>query len=121
MDIKDIKRGDILVANYYPSQYYWEYSRKYIIFIASGGRTSSHSDEAWLSIPTIAHIDLDGKFSRKGSIGFTLKPFFAEVGKSELLKPTMSQYVELMEAITANGYTYNTKTKQLKKKENEIV
>ena len=116
MDVKDIKRGDILVANYHPNQYDWEFSRDYIIFIAGGGRTALHSDGAWLSIPTIAYIDLEGKFSRKGSIGFTLKPICAEVSESKLLKPTMSQYVELMEAIAANGYTYNTKTKELKKK-----
>lgn len=116
MDIEGIKNGDILVINYHPKpNYYWDFSRKYIIFIASGNKIVSHSNGEWVSIPTVAHIDLVGEFSRNGSVGFTIKPDSTEC-ESELSKPTMSQYVELMEAIATNKYTYNIKTKQLKKK-----
>jgi hypothetical protein len=121
MDIKDIKAGDILVVRYKPNpSLFWEYQRHHITFIASGGYNQSEFGKSYLSIPTIAKIDLIGEFSVDGSIGFAANKTF-EHCESELFKPTMSQYVELMEAIAANGYTYNTKTKQLKKKENEIV
>ena len=125
MELKDIKRGDILVADYRYDGI-WSHKKNYIIFIASGEpiSTVTHQLGEFASIPILAHIDLADRLSvcskktndKAQTIGFTIKADDCEHFRPSILsKPTVEQYRELMSKLAVCGYKYNKHTKSLEK------
>lgn len=99
--VEDIKKGDILVANY--GTYCASFPRNYIVFMANGGYEP-------YNIPTILHIALDKEMDIGGSIGFK-----ANEAPYTITKPTIEQYVELIQKAKAKGYKINLKRKCIQK------
>ncbi len=122
MKIFDIKRGDILVAEY-PDINANLYQRNYIIFIANGiiSDRGSEPNYKFVNIGVIAAINLGGHFfSRRNeresrlSIGFTTWSKNAnEI--SIIRKPKFSEMAELIAVMKANNFKFNRKTKNIEK------
>lgn len=114
MEIFDIKRGDILVAEY-PDISTKTHQRNYIIFIASGIISNG-------AIGVIAAINLGGHFfsSRNErethlSIGFTTWSKHAN-NTSILRKPTFSEMAEFISVMKLHNFKFNRKAKKIVKK-----
>lgn len=119
MEIFDIKRGDILVAEY-PDISTNTHQRNYIIFIANGIISDSESNSRYksVSIGVIAAINLGGYFfaNRKGilSIGFTA--WSKDANETSIIrKPKFYEMAELIAVMKANNFKYNKKTKNIEK------
>ena len=120
MKLSDIKRGDILVAEYKDVEQN-QFEMDYIIFIASGSNPSISGGKGYIcySIPVIASIDLSNTleietYKTNLSVGYTI--YFIEKRKTTTIrKPTFSEMTELINRLKENGYKYNKKTKNIEK------
>lgn len=122
MEIFDIKRGDILVAEY-PEIREKTHQRNYIIFIASGIISDSCDNSIFktVSIGIIAAINLGWHFfairderGRRLSIGFTT--WSKDANETSIIrKPKFSEIAELIGVMKANDFKFNKKTKNIEK------
>ena len=123
MKLSDIKRGDILVAEYGNVNEY-KYERNYIIFIASGSNicigTSNMNFTSYI-IPTIASIDLSNTLNVNSplldygvTVGFTV--YHNDTYKTtQIRKPTVDEVLDILKHLREFGYKYNKKTKNIEK------
>jgi hypothetical protein len=123
MKLSDIKRGDILVAEYGDANEY-KYERDYIIFIASGSKicigTGNMNYTSYI-IPAIASIDLSNMLNVNRppleygvTVGFTVyhKDTYE---RTEIRKPTVDEVLDILKHLREFGYKYNKKTKNIEK------
>jgi len=122
METFDIKRGDILVAEYNDINVGERsiFERCYIIFIASSSKLSISSGNGYdyicYSIPVMALIDLSNtlKVGTNLSVGYAI--YYIEKHKtSTIRKPTFSEMTELINRLKENGWIYNKKTKNIER------
>lgn len=127
MKLSDIKRGDILVAHYAHINTP-RYKRHSITFIASGEEPIV-SGWSSVSIPVLAFINLDGELfvaNKDDSFPSTIG-YMCEDAKHPYLKPTilskpeLKEVLELLNMLTACGYKYNKKTKEIENCFNETI
>ena len=123
MKLSDIKRGDILVAEYGDANEY-KYERDYIIFIASGSKicigTRNMNCTSYI-IPAIASIDLSNMLNVNRppleygvTVGFTV--YHKDTYKTtEIRKPTVDEVLDILKHLREFGYKYNKKTKNIEK------
>lgn len=123
MELSDIKRGDILVAEYGDVNEY-KYERDYIIFIASGSKicigTGNMNYTSYI-IPAIAAIDLSNTLNVFNpplvyavNVGFTV--YHKDTYKTtKIRKPTVDEVLEILKHLKEFGYKYNKKTKIIEK------
>ena len=121
MKLSDIKRGDILVAQYNDDVTVNDFERNYIVFIANGSKIRiSSKNEVYTCyiIPAIASIDLTNELTINKSqrtnenVGFTIyhkTPYKT----TKLRKPTISDVLDIVNRLNKYGYKYNKKTKKL--------
>ena len=114
MNLSQIKRGNILVAQYPDAT---AHKRDFIIFIASGCVTMNTFvwGDLYYNIETIAHIDLQQGFTIGGEIGFIGESEHKE-NLSTLRRPTINEMLELNVELKKHGYRYNRKTKNIEKR-----
>ena len=117
MKLSDIKRGDILVAEYGDVNEY-KYERDYIIFIASGSKicigTGNMNYTSYI-IPAIASIDLSNTLNVNSplldysvTVGFTV--YHKDTYKTtEIRKPTVDEVLDILKHLKEFGYKYNRK------------
>ena len=130
MEISDIKRGDILVAHYVDINTL-KFKRNFITFIASGEEPIVNDFGVWstVSIPVLAFIDLQGELfvankddSFPSTIGYTCEGVKRPFLKPAILsKPELKEVLELLNMLTACGYKYNKKTKEIENCFNETI
>jgi len=130
MKLSDIKRGDILVVHY-PEINTPRFKRHFITFIASGEEPTVNDFGGWssVSIPVLAFINLQGELfvaNKDDSFPSTIG-YMCEDAKHPYLKPTilskpeLKEVLELLNMLTACGYKYNKKTKEIENCFNETI
>jgi hypothetical protein len=128
MKLSNIKRGDILVAHYAKINTP-RFKRHSITFIASGEEPIVNDFGGWLSIPVLALINLQGELfvankddSFTPTIGYMYKDATRPNLKPTILsKPELKEVLELLNMLTACGYKYNKKTKEIENCFNETI
>jgi hypothetical protein len=121
MKLSDIKRGDILVAHYAKINTP-RFKRHSITFIASGEEPTVKYFGS-ISIPVLAFINLQGELfvankddSFTPTIGYMYKDATRPNLKPTILsKPELKEVLELLNMLTACGYKYNKKTRNIEK------
>jgi hypothetical protein len=127
MKLSDIKRGDILVAHYAKINTP-RFKRHSITFIASGEEPTVKYFGS-ISIPVLAFINLQGELfvankddSFTPTIGYMYKDATRPNLKPTILsKPELKEVLELLNMLTACGYKYNKKTKEIENCFNETI
>lgn len=132
MKLSDIKRGDILVVHY-PEINTPRFKRHFITFIASGEEPIVNYFDGWryyISIPVLALINLQGQLfvaNKDDSFTPTIGYMYEDDAKRQNLKPTilskpeLKEVLELLNMLTACGYKYNKKTKEIENCFNETI
>jgi hypothetical protein len=126
MKLSDIKRGDILVTHY-ANINTPRFKRHFITFIASGEEPIVNGSS--ISIPVLAFINLQGELfvankddSFTPTIGYMYKDATRPNLKPTILsKPELKEVLELLNMLTACGYKYNKKTKEIENCFNETI
>jgi hypothetical protein len=126
MKLSDIKRGDILVVHY-PEINTPRFKRHFITFIASGEEPIVNGSS--ISIPVLAFINLQGELfvtnkddSFTPTIGYMYEDVkYPNLKPTILSKPELKEVLELLNMLTACGYKYNKKTKEIENCFNETI
>lgn len=119
MELKDIKKGDILTTKYFRGSN-GPNLRDYIVFIANGYYEKNLAYENEYCIHAIAMVNLAGKlvFSFGNdikSVGYQQEDKFHPYHiYSTLRKATLTETLELMEKLKAHGIIYDRKKQELK-------
>lgn len=119
MELKDIKKGDILTTKYFRTTN--THFRDYIVFIADGDYESRLECENEYSIHAIAMVNLIGELifsfgNNIKSVGYQQRDEYHPRNiYSTLRKATLTETLELMEKLKGNGFIYDRKKQELKR------
>jgi len=110
MELSNIKRGDILVEQCDKTKVDNMMARSTMVFIAENQPTFSNFGadlgDSWYDIPTLAAILLDDSFMINTEIGIN-------VSSDSIRKPTIKEFMDIMNRLKKNGFRYNKKTKNI--------
>ena len=120
MELKDIKKGDILTTKYFRGSKL-PHLRDYIVFIANGDYEQKLPCENEYCIHAIAMVNLNGRLMF--SVGDNIKSVgYQQADKfnlyniySTLRKATLTETLELMEKLKGMGFIYDRKKQELKR------
>ena len=120
MELKDIKKGDILTTKYFRGAKL-PHLRDYIVFIANGDYERNQAFEDDYCIHAIAMVNLNGKLmfsvgDNKKSVGYQPADAYSQNRIYSILrKATLTETLELMEKLKGLGFIYDRKKQELKR------